>query len=125
MVRSARSTRWTTIKAGEQSGPVSPPELHAQLAAIEAAPKSTEILRAVLHRAALEQIKLRGISLWEIPTQVLLTAFGHPPLKHRPDLRSTIRSIWPLPDLKPAHLCALDAFAVGLFVQTERLFNNF
>ena len=37
MVRSARSIRWTTIKAGEQSGPVSPPELQAQLAAIEAA----------------------------------------------------------------------------------------
>ena len=37
MVRSARSIWWTNIKAGEQSGPVSPPELQAQLAAIEAA----------------------------------------------------------------------------------------
>src|ERR1700756_3893403 len=35
MVRSARWIRWTM--AGEQSGPVSPPELQAQLAAIEAA----------------------------------------------------------------------------------------
>lgn len=93
--------------------------------AIEPAPGGEDSLRAILHHTVVSVITSLGLSLWEISKKTLLNAFGYPPLKNRPDLRRVMLSIWPTPGIKTAHLCALDAFAVGLFVQTERLFNNF
>jgi hypothetical protein len=93
--------------------------------AIETAPDQTDILRSVLHRAIVAQIRATSISLWEISKKTLLGALGYPPLRSRRELRDAALSIWPLPNLKRTQMCALDAFALGLFVQTERLFNNF
>jgi hypothetical protein len=94
-------------------------------AAIETAPAQEDILRSSLHRAIVAEVRTAGISLWEISKNTLLSAFSHPRLKSRRELRDAVLSIWPLPDLKQSETCALDAFALGLFVQTERLFNNF
>jgi hypothetical protein len=100
-------------------------EVDCTSAAIEPPPRDQDVLRAAIHRSLVSEIKSRGISLWEISAQTLFGAFGHPALKNRPELRQVMLSIWPLSGLKATHWCALDAFAIGLFVQTERLFNNF
>jgi hypothetical protein len=95
------------------------------LATIEPAPERADILRAALHRAVAAEVQSWGISLWEISVQTLLSGFSYPPLKNRPHMRDLMIKLWPHLLLKPAHICALDALAIGLFVQTERLLNNF
>jgi len=94
-------------------------------AAIETAPAQEDTLRSTLHYTMVSQIRASNTPLWEISKETLLSALTHPPLQNRGDLRNLMRSIWTLPNLKQSELCALDAFALGLFVQTERLFNNF
>lgn len=54
----------------------------------------------------------------------LLVAFGHPPLPNRRDLRAVAGTICPLPNLKPNQAAGLDAVALGLYAQTERLFTT-
>ena len=40
-------------------------------------------------------------------------------------LREVVRTIWPQLTPNRHQICVLDAAAMGLFIQTERLFNNF
>jgi hypothetical protein len=96
-----------------------------KLTAIEPAPAQEEILRATIHRTVVAQIRNADLSLWEISLKTLLSALSHPPCQTRQQLRDIMLSVWRLPNLKEAHTCALDAMALGLFIQTERLFNNF
>src|SRR5579862_338118 len=88
-------------------------ESDCESAAIETAPGDADVLRAILHRAVVSRIRASGIPLWEISKMTLLTAFGHPPLRSRGDLRQIILTIWPLPNIKRSEICALDAFALG------------
>ena len=91
---------------------------------IENAPGKQDSLRFLLHQTIVAQIRATDISLWEISKTTLLEAFGHPPLRTRTELRELMRTIWP-PNFKRSEICALDAIALGQFIQTERLFNNF
>jgi hypothetical protein len=93
--------------------------------AIEPAPVPQEIFRAMLHRTVMEYCRANNVSVWEVSKKTVFEALGHPPLRSRREVRETMLAIWPLPDPKRSQICALDAFALGLFVQTERLFNNF
>ena len=100
-------------------------ESGCEFAAIEPAPSEEDILRSILHRAVVTQLRANQISVWEVSKKTVFQAFGYPALRSRREVRERILAIWPLPNLKRAQMCALDAFALGLFVQTERLFNNF
>jgi hypothetical protein len=100
-------------------------ENNCESVAIEPAPTNTDVLRSLLHRTVVEQCRANNVSLWEVSKKTVFGAFAHPPLKSRRELREIILGIWPVLNLKRSQICALDAFALGLFVQTERLFNNF
>jgi hypothetical protein len=92
---------------------------------IEPQPSQQDIQRSILHRAVVAQIRASNISMWEISKSTLLGAFAHPPLRTRGELRDIMVAIWPVPRFKRSEISALDAFALGLFIQTERLLNNF
>jgi hypothetical protein len=89
-------------------------------AAIESVPG--DVRRAVLHGAIIEQCRASEISVWEISKEAVFAALAHPPLKTRGEVRDLMLRIWPMAALKQSQVCALDAFALGLYVQTERLF---
>jgi hypothetical protein len=89
-------------------------------AAIESVPG--DIRRAVLHRAILQECRANGMSVWEISKQTVFDALAHPPLKTRSEVRELMLRMWPMVALKRSQVCALDAFALGLYVQTERFF---
>jgi hypothetical protein len=81
-----------------------------------------DISRAAIYQAMLEEFRSEGVSLWEIPAKTVLKSLCYPPLKSRSELHELMQEIWPVQGLKQSELCALDAFALGLYVQTERLF---
>lgn len=83
---------------------------------------SGDVRRAMLYATILEQCRAAGISVWEISGRTVLETLAHPPLKSRAELRDLMLQMWPMPGLKQSQMCALDAFALGLYVQTERLF---
>jgi hypothetical protein len=89
-------------------------------AAIESVPR--DVRRASLHGAILHQCRTNGVSVWEISKQTVFEALAHPPLKTRGEVREVMLRMWPMAALKQSQVCALDAFALGLYVQTERLF---
>ena len=89
-------------------------------AAIESVPG--DVRRAVLHGAILQQCRANEISVWEISKQTVFEALAYPPLKTRSEVRELMLRMWPMAALKHSQVCALDAFALGLYVQTERLF---
>lgn len=81
-----------------------------------------EIRRGALNACAQKLLRGHGVSLWEVSKRDLLPRFGLPPLKSRKELREIVQSIWPV--LDPHKAGILDATALGLYVQTERLFIN-
>jgi hypothetical protein len=85
---------------------------------------SGEIRRQDLHRTVLQTCRAVGISVWELSREPVMNALQYPPPKSRQEIRKQMLNIWPLPDLKPSEECVLDAFALGLYLQTERLFGG-
>lgn len=81
-----------------------------------------DIRRSVLHGAVLATCRSVGVSVWEVSIKTVMESLAHPPPKTREEMRKQVLRLWPLPGLKWVEECALDAFAVGLYVQTERLF---
>lgn len=88
--------------------------------AVEAVPG--DVVRADLHRAVVQECRAMGIAVWEVSKKSVIDALAHPAPKSRDEVRKLMLGIWPLPRLKQAQMCALDAFALGLYVQTERIF---
>jgi hypothetical protein len=83
---------------------------------------SGNIRRFELHRVVIETCRAAGVSIWELSTKPAMDALSHPPPKSRQEVREQMQNIWPLPNLKTSEECVLDAFALGLYLQTERLF---
>jgi hypothetical protein len=63
-----------------------------------------------------------GVPLFKIPQQELFRSFAVSPLRRKDPLRRIVRSIWPILNSQEFGHAALDAAALGLHVQTERLF---
>jgi hypothetical protein len=93
----------------------------AESGALESIP-SGEFQRRVLHDAVCEVLRDHMLPLWEIPKTVLFESYGRPPLKSRTELREIATSIWPILVGTHAKVFIQDAAALGLHVQTERLF---
>jgi hypothetical protein len=68
------------------------------------------------------QLRDSGIPIFEIDKDVLLASFGHPPLRYRTELRKVVSSIWPVLATKNNSVAVLDAAALGLYVQVEKIF---
>ena len=94
-------------------------------AAVEAVSPNEEHQRATVTNTVCRQLRESAISLWELNGKAVAATFGHPPLTTRTELREVVQNIWPQINVRDGQLCALDAAALGLFIQTERLFNHF
>lgn len=82
--------------------------------------QDSEIRRAALHHAIVASLRQQSFSIRETPKFEILRTFGVPAPRTRREMREVIGSIWPILDSgRPA---VLDAAALGLYVQTERLF---
>lgn len=92
--------------------------------AIEDLGDSNDVMRAATQNAVEEMLRSRGISIQKFPTGEFLASFTHPSKAHRKEARSVVATIWPILDSKKAHPAQLDAVALGLYCQTDRLFNN-
>lgn len=96
----------------------------SQSAALERlAPKST-IRRAHISQAILRTLREQGVSVWDVAKQELFEAYGIPALKTRKELREVISSFWPILNGGERSEAVLDAAALGLYVQTERVFGQ-
>jgi len=93
-------------------------------AALEQIQDGEEIRRAQLNEVVRTTLRNVGIPMWEAPKQELFEAYGVPPLRTRKELRAVVASIWPILNGRNGDGGILDAVALGLYVQTERLFQQ-
>ena len=90
--------------------------------ALEALASAEEIQRRVLTDIITETLRERMLPIWEIPKTQLFEACGYPALKSRKQVREVIAAIWPVLAGTNGQTFIRDAAALGLYVQTERLF---
>lgn len=95
-------------------------------AVIEHFENGQEILRAQLHRTIEQNLRSSGAAIYKVGKAELLNSFGNSPIKSRKELRKVITTIWPILEAKRESGIGtkLDAVALGLYIQTERLFQN-
>jgi hypothetical protein len=93
-------------------------------AALEIIPSGREVQRTILHRAILGAVGTKAIGILEASKTDLLEAYGWPSLRSRKELRGIMSKIYPVLDQEPGRPWIHDAAALGLYVQTERLFNS-
>lgn len=94
-------------------------QFEVESAALEIVSADEEIQRMTLNRLVITKMRESALPVWEIDKPELLAAYGHPQPHFRREVREAIHMIWPaLPD----DAGVLDATALGLHVQTERLF---
>lgn len=91
-------------------------------AAIEQVSAEDEIQRKALSVAVTQVLRARLLPIWDVPKCDLLQAYGYPRLKSRRELREVITGIWPSLEGTNSKVFIQDAVALGLYVQTERLF---
>lgn len=97
-------------------------ESRSNSAAIETLSGQDAVVRTTLHKVAVEQLRASAISIWDTGKQSVTHAFAYPPPRTRKEVRRIVAAVWPLPNGLPPEPVVLDALALGLFVQTERLF---
>jgi hypothetical protein len=93
-------------------------------AALEIIPNGHEVQRSILNQATLRALGAKAIGILETSKVDLFQAFGNPPLHSRKELRGIMSRIYPVLDQEPGGPWIHDAAALGLYVQTERLFNS-
>jgi len=93
-------------------------------AAIEEFENGKEMLRSRLNRTIEETLRSAGASLYKVEKGHLLNSYGYPPLPGRRNVREVVTTIWPILDVRQISPAKLDAIALGLYVQTERLFQH-
>ena len=95
------------------------------VAAMEVMPDRGEVQRTLLDQAITRALTEsgNGVSIWRVPKRELLSAFGHPPLRFRKQVREAIGRMFP--DINGSFGGPLikDALALGLYCQIEHLFN--
>jgi hypothetical protein len=92
-------------------------------AALESIPNGHEIQRSVLHQQICQTLTELSVTVMEVPRLELLDAFAHPALRSRKELRGIASEIWPVLSVQPGGPWTHDAAMLGLYVQTEVLFN--
>jgi len=95
-----------------------------EYAALELIPNGHEVQRTLLHRAVLRILCAQAIGVAEVSKSDLLASFGYPAPRFRSSLRDIISNIYPALDEARGRPWTHDAAALGLHVQTERLFSS-
>ncbi len=95
----------------------------AESVAVEVIPDAKEFQRLQICRAITEVLTSQGATISHVTKQEVFEAFGHPRLKSRKELREVVGTIWPIPGEYGGSPYIQDAVALGLYVQTECLFN--
>lgn len=95
------------------------------IAAMEVMPDRGEVQRTQLDQAISRVLTEsgNGVSIWRVPKRVVLSAFGHPPLRFRNQVRETIERMFPDIDGSFGGPLIKDALALGLYCQAEYLLN--
>lgn len=94
-----------------------------QSAALEQAGDTGELRRGVLSRTVLSILRAELLPVWEIKRGELLAGFAHPSLRSRADLQNATQTIlWSMFNSDQPDRAEIDAAALGLYVQVERLF---
>ncbi len=95
---------------------------HIELVAMENVEHQTARIQQ-LHKQAESVLRAEGMPIQEVPLAELFQSFAIPPLRQRSQLRRIARSIWPALNDRRLGQVGSDAAALGLYLQTERLFN--
>jgi hypothetical protein len=97
---------------------------HFESAALEDVPTVAEVQRLLLYRTIRSVLTDRQVSIWPVSKRQVFTAFGHPPLRSRRELRDLTTRIFPWLNGGYGAPFVRDAAALGLYCQTERHFLN-
>lgn len=90
-------------------------------AAVEQPAHDVETQRVALSALVTNVLRENAIPVWEPSKQDVLAAYAHRSTPCRREVRDSVRAIWPV--LEGAN-GVLDATGLGLYVQTERLFQS-
>lgn len=92
-------------------------------AALEMLTGAAEIQRRALLKIVQDVLSEQAVGIWQVEKRDILSAYGYPPLTSRSQVQKTIEAIWP--DMNGSFGAPLirDALALGLYCQTEYLFN--
>jgi hypothetical protein len=92
-----------------------------ELVAIENRPEQSSRIQQ-LYEIATTVLRTESVPIQVVPEEDLFQSFAIPPVQYRSQLRKIAQSIWPQLDNREFGRAPIDAAALGLFVQTERLF---
>jgi len=92
-------------------------------AALEALPGAAEVQRQALLKIIQDVLADHTVGIWQIEKRDILAAYGYPPLHSRGQIQKTIEGIWPDMNGSFGGPLIKDALALGLYCQTEYLFN--
>lgn len=92
-------------------------------AAMEALPAGCEAQRSQLARTVSEILRDQDVSILQVAKADVLATFGYPPLRFRNQVREAISAMWSDVDDSFGSPLIKDALALGLYCQTEYLFN--
>lgn len=92
-------------------------------AAMETLPSNCTGQRSQLAQVIADVLAEQKIDIGKVAKPEVLAAFGHPPLRFRQQVREVVSAIWPDLDGGFGTPFIQDALALGLYCQTEYLFN--
>jgi hypothetical protein len=82
---------------------------------------SHDLMKAANDQEVEQALRARDVSIQRVPKSEFVTVFTHPPKASRKDARDIVSNIWPILNSSRPHAAKLDAVALGLYVQTDRL----
>ena len=92
-------------------------------AALETLASTAEVQRHTLLRIVEGVLSEQAVGIWQVEKRDILAAYGYPPLTSRGQVQKIVETIWP--DMNGGFGAPLirDSLALGLYCQTEYLFN--
>ena len=94
-------------------------------AAVEPSAPELKTWRSKFTAETISQLRAIGVPVFEVDKTILLESFAHPPLRYRTELRRVVASIWPILAGKDRNIGCVDAAALGLYVQVEKMFAEY
>jgi hypothetical protein len=92
-------------------------------AAMETLPCDAEVQRQALMKTIGEVLSEQAVSLWPVPRAEILKSFAYPEPRFRSQVHDIVETIWPNINGSFGAPLVRDALALGLYCQTEYLFN--